>query len=102
MERKTIFCSGKTDVATQICTTILRNDEASKILVVAHSNAALNDLFEKLVDRGVEPRTLVRLGAGARELSLEESYSPVGRVDANLERRAQLLEEVHTGGWCRG
>jgi hypothetical protein len=34
-----------------------------RILLVTHSNAALNDLFEKILARDVDPRHLLRLGA---------------------------------------
>lgn len=36
-----------------------------RILLVTHSNAALNDLFEKTLARDVDPRHLLRLGKGA-------------------------------------
>jgi len=46
--------TGKTDVAVQTIATLYRNHPTQKILLVAHSNAALNDLFEKLLQvRGV-------------------------------------------------
>mmetsp|Transcript_24668 Transcript_24668/g.74027 ORF Transcript_24668/g.74027 Transcript_24668/m.74027 type:complete len:1168 (-) Transcript_24668:95-3598(-) len=86
--------TGKTDVAVQIVANLHRNFPAEKTLLVAHSNAALNDLFEKILDRNVPARHLVRLGAGERDLSVKTSFSQVGRVDAMLARRLTLLDEV--------
>lgn len=97
--------TGKTDVAVQIISTLFRNFPNDRTLVVAHSNAALNDIFEKVLDRDVEPRYLVRLGSGASELeadSLGDGYSKVGRVEANLERRLFLLSEVQRLAKCFG
>ena len=42
--------TGKTDVAVQIIVNLYRNHPNQKILVVTHSNAALNDLFEKIME----------------------------------------------------
>jgi intron-binding protein aquarius len=86
--------TGKTDVAVQVVANLHRNFPAEKTLLVAHSNAALNDLFEKILERNVPARHLVRLGAGERDLSVETSFSQVGRVDAMLARRLTLLDEV--------
>jgi intron-binding protein aquarius len=41
--------TGKTDVAVQIIANLYRNYPNQRILVVAHSNAALNDIFEKIL-----------------------------------------------------
>lgn len=35
---------------------------SQRIVLVTHSNAALNDLFEKILARDVDPRHLLRLG----------------------------------------
>jgi intron-binding protein aquarius len=86
--------SGKTDTAVQAVALLLRNAPASRVLLVAHSNAALNDLFAKLLERGVAPRHLLRLGAGERELEVEGDYSKAGRVAAALGRRASALAVV--------
>ena len=42
--------TGKTDVAVQIIATLYHNYPTHKILLCAHSNAALNDLFEKIME----------------------------------------------------
>jgi len=67
--------TGKTDVAVQSITLLLRNFPSARILLVTHSNAALNDLFEKLLARGCPPRHLLRLGMGERDLEVEGDYS---------------------------
>ena len=41
--------TGKTDVAVQIICNLYHNYPTQKILLVAHSNTALNDLFEKIM-----------------------------------------------------
>lgn len=86
--------TGKTDVAVQIVANLHRNSPTERILLVAHSNAALNDLFEKILERNVPARHLVRLGTGERELDVGGSFSQLGRVDATLARRLVLLDEV--------
>jgi len=59
--------AGKTDVAVEIVSHLYRRDPRERVVVVAHSNAALDDLFSKLVRRGaVDPRHMMRLGAGER------------------------------------
>ena len=100
--------TGKTDVAVQIIVNLYRNHPTQKILIVTHSNAALNDLFEKIMERDVAPRHLLRLGSGEMELreSLAvsgaggggkgqgEAFSKQGRVNWSLARRLQLLSQV--------
>ncbi len=65
-----------------------------RILVVAHSNGALNDLFDKTFERDIDTRHLLRLGAGERDLAAAGDFSKLGRVNHALERRLILLEEV--------
>ena len=48
--------TGKTDVAVQIISALYHNNPTQKILLVTHSNAALNDLFEKIMERNVDAR----------------------------------------------
>ena len=86
--------TGKTDVAVQIIANIYQNFPANRTLLIAHSNSALNDLFEKILERNVPARHLVRLGGGERELDVTGSFSQLGRVDATLARRLELLEEI--------
>lgn len=64
---------------------------------MTHSNAALNDLFEKVMARGdVDERYLLRLGSGERDLKTdsEHDFTKQGRVAHILSRRAALLEKV--------
>lgn len=100
--------TGKTDVAVQIISALYHNHPTQKILLVTHSNAALNDLFEKIMERNVDPRHLLRLGTGEKDLretlavsgaggggrGQGEAFSKQGRVDWTLTRRMHLLEQV--------
>lgn len=101
--------TGKTDVAVQIIVNLYHNHPTQKILIVTHSNAALNDLFEKIMARDVAPRHLLRLGSGELELretlsmtggalgsgrGQGEVFSKQGRVNWSLSRRLQLLAQV--------
>ena len=115
--------TGKTDVAVEIITRLYRSDERERVVVVAHSNAALDDLFSKLVKRAaVDSRHMMRLGAGeglgaavARALSSSSSgdgeggdgsdesaeseatskaFSRAGRVSHCLSRRLHALSQV--------
>ena len=100
--------TGKTDVAVQIIVNLYHNYPSQKILIVTHSNAALNDLFEKIMQRDVAPRHLLRLGSGELELretlssagaggqgrGQGEVFSKQGRVNWSLTRRLQLLAQV--------
>ena len=87
--------TGKTDVAVQIIVNLYHNFPTQKILLVAHSNAALNDLFLKIMQRDVDQRHLLRLGSGEQSLSVDdEKFSKQGRVDWSLARRIELLGQV--------
>ena len=88
--------TGKTDVATQIINSIYHNFSNERILLVAHSNQALNQLFQKIVALDIDERHLLRLGHGEEELQLEKdaSFSKHGRVEHFLEKGAGLLTEV--------
>ena len=111
--------TGKTDVAVQIISGLYHNFKSHKILIVAHSNTALNDIFEKVLQRDVAPRHLLRLGSGEAELrealarphptqqqhdqhgqvnvarkGSGEEFSKQGRVNWSLARRIQLLGQV--------
>lgn len=89
--------SGKTDVAVQIIANIFHSFPTQRTIIVTHSNAALNDLFSKVIARGdIEERYLLRLGSGEKELQSSSAYdfTKAGRVAHTLERRSQLLEEV--------
>ncbi|KAJ2473382.1 hypothetical protein GGI02_000896 [Coemansia sp. RSA 2322] len=84
--------TGKTDVAVQIIANLYHAHPDQTILLVTHSNQALNQLFEKIIALGtIEPRHLLRLGHGEEALDAEESFSKAGRVESLLDRRRELL-----------
>lgn len=107
--------TGKTDVAVQIIANLYHQYPTQKILVVTHSNAALNDIFAKIMTKeDISPHHLLRLGSGERDLrenivartmqqkaerlreqlEMENTFSKVGRVNWSLNRRLQLLAQV--------
>ena len=86
--------TGKTDVATQIINNIYHNFPSQRTLLIAHSNQALNQLFQKIVALDIDERHLLRLGHGEEELETEASYSKHGRVESFLENGARYLTEV--------
>ncbi|KAF2748206.1 DEAD helicases superfamily protein-like protein [Sporormia fimetaria CBS 119925] len=86
--------TGKTDVATQIISNIYHNFPDQRTLLVAHSNQALNQLFQKIVALDIDERHLLRLGHGEEDLETEASYSKHGRVESFLERGSYYLAEV--------
>ena len=86
--------TGKTDVATQIINNIYHNFPRQRTLLIAHSNQALNQLFQKIVALDIDERHLLRLGHGEEELSTESNFSKAGRVDSFLERGSLYLAEV--------
>ncbi|CEL02399.1 Putative DEAD helicases superfamily protein (Aquarius) [Aspergillus calidoustus] len=86
--------TGKTDVATQIINNIYHNFPNERTLLVAHSNQALNQLFQKIVALDIDERHLLRLGHGEEELETETSYSKYGRVESFLDNRSFFLSEV--------
>ncbi|KAL6757285.1 hypothetical protein V8C86DRAFT_1695364 [Haematococcus lacustris] len=86
--------TGKTDTAVQIMHVLYHNCHAQRTLLIAHSNQALNDLFQKIIERDVPARYLLRLGMGEQELDTEQDFSRVGRVNAMLARRLELLASV--------
>jgi intron-binding protein aquarius len=86
--------TGKTDVATQIISNIYHNFPDQRTLLVAHSNQALNQLFQKIVALDIDERHLLRLGHGEEGLETEASYSKHGRVESFLERGTYYLSEV--------
>lgn len=86
--------TGKTDVATQIISNIYHNFPDQRTLLVAHSNQALNQLFQKIVALDIDERHLLRLGHGEEDLETDVSYSKHGRVESFLERGTYYLSEV--------
>ncbi|PHJ18276.1 protein emb- isoform related, partial [Cystoisospora suis] len=65
--------SGKTDTASQLAYLLYHNFPDEKIVLVAHSNAALNDLFRKIRNLDVDDTHLLRLGRGEQDLSSSSS-----------------------------
>lgn len=86
--------TGKTDVATQIINNIYHNFPSQRTLLIAHSNQALNQLFQKIVALDIDERHLLRLGRGEEELETDASFSKYGRVESFMERGAVYLSEV--------
>lgn len=86
--------TGKTDTAVQILNVLYHNCPSQRTLIITHSNQALNDLFEKIMQRDVPARYLLRLGQGEHELETDLDFSRQGRVNAMLVRRLELLSEV--------
>ncbi len=60
------------------------------------ASQALNDLFEKILQRDVPARYLLRLGMGEQDLATTSDFSRVGRVNAMLARRLELLAEARS------
>ena len=86
--------TGKTDTAAQIMHCLYHNEPGQRTLLITHSNAALNDLFEKLLQRDVPARYMLRLGQGESDLATELSFTRQGRVNAMLAQRLEILAEV--------
>ncbi|KAI8990027.1 P-loop containing nucleoside triphosphate hydrolase protein [Pilobolus umbonatus] len=86
--------TGKTDIAVQTISNLYHNYPDQHTLIVTHSNQALNQIFEKIIQLDIDPRHLVRLGHGEEELNTELSFSKYGRVSSFLEQRIILLAEV--------
>ncbi|KAK7856869.1 rna helicase aquarius [Quercus suber] len=85
---------GKTDTAVQILNVLYQNCPSQRTLIITHSNQALNDLFEKIMQRDVPAHYLLRLGQGEQELATDLDFSRQGRVNAMLVQRLELLGEV--------
>jgi intron-binding protein aquarius len=89
--------TGKTDCAVQIISSLYHSFPTQRTVVITHSNAALNDIFQKVMERGdINERYLVRLGTGERDLQTESShdFTKIGRVAYSIHRRDELLEQV--------
>ena len=86
--------TGKTDTAAQILQCLYHTEPSQRTLVITHSNSALNDLFQKLSMKDIPGRYLLRLGQGELDLETHVDFSRVGRVNAMLNRRLELLAEI--------
>ncbi|KAL8702096.1 MAG: hypothetical protein Q9224_000180 [Gallowayella concinna] len=87
--------TGKTDVATQIINNIYHDFPSQRTLLIAHSNQALNQLFQKITKLDIDERHLLRLGHGEEDLDTDVSYSKHGRVESFLDNRGPYLAEVN-------
>lgn len=98
--------TGKTDVATQIASSILNNFHNEKTLIITHSNHALNHIFGKIKRLGTIPdELLLRLGHGEQLLAstdnyddnedVSESFSRIGRVENIVNETEKLLQRVN-------
>jgi intron-binding protein aquarius len=70
--------------------------------LVTHSNQALNQLFDKLVELDIDERHLLRLGHGEEYLESTKDFSKYGRVNYMLAKRLDLLKEVERLGKTLG
>lgn len=86
--------TGKTDVATQIINNIYHAFPSQRTLLIAHSNQALNQLFQKIINLDIDERHLLRLGHGEEDLETSANYGKYGRVESFLDNRARYLVEV--------
>lgn len=92
--------TGKTDVAVQMVNNIYHNFPEERTLVIAHSNQALNHIFEKIAELDIDDKHLLRLGGGEeliddRIRNVEgESFSKYGRVERLLQAKPELLSKV--------
>lgn len=87
----------ETDVAVQIIASLYHSFPTQRTVIITHSNAALNDIFQKVMIRGdVDERYLVRLGSGERDLQTDSThdFTKAGRVAYSLHKREQALEKV--------
>ncbi|KAL6049950.1 Intron-binding protein aquarius [Balamuthia mandrillaris] len=86
--------TGKTDVAVQIISNWYHNHPDQRTLLVTHSNQALNQLFEKIMELDVDERHLIRLGHGKHLLETSKDFGKYGRLDHMLALRLQNLQSV--------
>ncbi|KAF8477576.1 P-loop containing nucleoside triphosphate hydrolase protein [Kalaharituber pfeilii] len=94
--------TGKTDVATQIISNLYHNFPMQRTLLIAHSNQALNQLFQKITALDIDERHLLRLGHGEEDLKSDTNYSKQGRVESFMDNRSRLLAEVDRLATCLG
>lgn len=55
-------------MTVQIVSLVCRQQPQERVLLVTHSNAALNQLFAKLAQLDLDPTRLLRLGHGEKDL----------------------------------
>lgn len=91
--------TGMTDVAVQLVLNLYSSSNArEQIVLVAHSDHALDNFFSKLLARQrINEGEIVRLGQAKPQQGEEEhhgDFSTRGRVAFLLQRRLELLAEV--------
>ena len=89
-------CSVETWCTGQVVNLLFHNFPDQKIVLVAHSNQALNDLFEKIVALDIPERYLLRLGRGIEAPSLPFSFR-YGHAEAAVVRSLSPAE----GAGCK-
>lgn len=89
--------TGKTDVATQIISNLYHNFPQQRTLLIAHSNQALNQLFEKITALDIDERHLLRLGHGEEDLKTDTNYSKQGRVESFMVSLARVISFTKRG-----
>lgn len=87
--------TGKTDVAVQILSTLYHTYPQQRTLIVTHSNQALNQIFDKMVELDVSEHHLLRMGHGEEDLLSSKDFSRQGRVKHVLAKRLELLIRVN-------
>jgi len=70
----------------QLISNWYHNFPDQRTLIVTHSNSALNQIFEKIMNLDIDERHLVRLGHGQKALETEKDFSRLGRVNYMLVR----------------
>ncbi|KAK2197494.1 bifunctional P-loop containing nucleoside triphosphate hydrolase/CWF11 family/DNA2-NAM7 helicase-like [Babesia duncani] len=86
--------TGKTDVVAQIAAILFNSSTTERTIIVAHSNFALDDIFEKIVQsKKVHKEYMVRLG-GSDHMVNGQDFSKWGRVNYLLQKRLDLLDIV--------
>ncbi|KAL5542055.1 hypothetical protein UlMin_009765 [Ulmus minor] len=86
--------TGKTDTAVQILNILYYNCRTQRMLIITHSNQALNDLFEKIMQWDVPAHYLLRLGQGEQELATDLYLAGKPVKVERLARFLQLPEDV--------
>eukprot|EP01086_Lenisia_limosa_P018232 TRINITY_DN9930_c0_g1_i1.p1 TRINITY_DN9930_c0_g1~~TRINITY_DN9930_c0_g1_i1.p1 ORF type:complete len:621 (+),score=189.18 TRINITY_DN9930_c0_g1_i1:176-1864(+) len=86
--------TGKTDVAVQILSNWYHALPNTRTLMLAHSNQALNALFDKIAALDMDERHLIRIGHGEGLLETTKDFSKWGRVDHLLKLRQDRLKDV--------
>lgn len=83
--------SGKTDTAAQLANLLYHCHPTEKTLLVAHSNAALNDLFRKVAALDVDETHMLRLGRGSLDLQDHLEHMRKRREELQSEQGEALL-----------